>query len=301
MYEDDYEDEDGGGGGSTGRKVAVAAGVLALAAGGWFVATNLGGDDGGGGRAVAPATQATRAAAGSVTTTIPETSSTGASGAAPTTAGSTVPGTGVATTSPATTAAPAASTTVAPGPGYETLPDGTPVPVVALFGPTSVTLSGAVPTQAAKDRLQTLAIANAKPGQDTVENLVTINPAVPPTVGVRVVELTSVRFPEGSADILPPHALELDRVAGILNALPWVSVLVIGHGDQGTDPGVSYTLSKNRANSVVGYFVGRGIAPTRLSARAVGDADLLSLNNDAAALELNRRTEFVFNGLLVEG
>jgi hypothetical protein len=32
----------------------------------------------------------------------------------------------------------------------------------------------------------------------------------------------------------------------------------------------------------------------------VGEADLLTLNNDDAALALNRRTEFVFYGLLID-
>ena len=182
---------------------------------------------------------------------------------------------------------------------YDTLPDGTPVPVLALFGESGITLSGVVPDDAAKERLRTLALANAKPGQDHVEDFVVISPAVPRSVGVRVIELTSVRFPEASDDVLPAHALELDRAVAILNALPNVTVLVIGHGDQGGDPLISQDLSRRRANAVSNYFVFAGISPMRLSARAVGDADLLALGDDPAALELNRRTEFVFYGLLV--
>ena len=184
---------------------------------------------------------------------------------------------------------------------YETVPDGSPAPAVALFDVESITLTGAVPDQAAKDRLQALAIANAKPGQATnVANLLTINPAVPRSVGVRVVELTSVRFPEGSAQILPPHALELDRAVSIMNALPNITALVIGHADQRGDDLTNFALSEQRANAVRNYISGHGISPARLSSRAVGEADLLTLNNDAAALALNRRTEFVFNGLLIE-
>ena len=68
---------------------------------------------------------------------------------------------------------------------------------------------------------QALAVANAKPGQDaTVDNNLTLNPAVPRNVGVRVVELTSTRFPEGSAEVLPAHAAELDRIVNVMNALP---------------------------------------------------------------------------------
>ena len=134
-----------------------------------------------------------------------------------------------------------------------------------------------------------------------VANLLTINPAVPRSVGVRVVELTSARFPEGSAEMLPPHALELDRAVGIMNALPNITALVIGHADQRGDELANYALSEQRAERGRGTtWPGSGIAPSRLSSRAVGEADLLTLNNDAAALALNRRTEFVFYGLLIE-
>ena len=53
-----------------------------------------------------------------------------------------------------------------------------------------------------------------------------------------------------------------------------------------------------RADAVVAYMVSQGIDPARLSSRAVGENDLLTLNDDAAALALNKRTEFVLTGLL---
>ncbi len=75
---------------------------------------------------------------------------------------------------------------------------------------------------------------------------------------------------------------------------------MIGHADQRGDDLVNYELSEERADAVVDYVAGHGIAPSRLSSRAVGETDLLTLNNEPAALELNRRTEFVFYGLLME-
>ena len=47
------------------------------------------------------------------------------------------------------------------------------------------------------------------------------------------------------------------------------------------------------------YMVSQGIDPARLASRAVGENDLLTLNDDAAALALNKRTEFVLFGLLL--
>lgn len=192
-----------------------------------------------------------------------------------------------------------APTTVAPAeaPTYSTLPDGSPAPIIAVFSEQDITLSGAVPNQEAKDKLQALAIANSK-FQVPVNNLLTIDPTVPIGIGVRVVELTSARFAPNSAEIEGLHALELDRIVSVMNALPNVTALIIGHADQIGSDAQNFKISAARAAAVVNYLVSKGVAPSRLSSRAVGDTDLLTLNDDAASLALNRRTEIVFYGLL---
>jgi len=182
---------------------------------------------------------------------------------------------------------------------YSTLPDGSPQPVIATFDVDTITLSGTVPSQAAADRLGALALANSKTPASLV-NFLGINPNVPKSVGVRVIELTSARFPENSAVILPDHALEFDRVATVMEALPNVTALVIGHADQRGSPEDNFAISDARARATVSYLVGQGIDPDRLSSRAVGESDLLMLNNDKTAFALNRRTEFVFYGLIAD-
>jgi len=311
MYDEYDEYDDGEGGTSFGRKAAMAVGIVALAAAGFFAYKAASSGDGNGGNQVAPGGGTVATSEGTVAPdagdeealgnpTSSEPADDGADSTAPDNTDE--PATTVATTVPPTTVAPTttAPPTTAP-PTYDTLPDGSPAWVIALFGTDSITLSGAVPDQAAKDRLQALAVANAKPGQAaTIDNQLTINPAVPRNVGVRVVELTSVRFPESSAEIMPPHAAELDRVATIMNALPHITALVIGHADQRGNEASNFAISEARADAVTTYLASKGVAPSRLSSRAVGEADLLTLNNDAAAFELNRRTEFIFFGLLIE-
>ena len=83
-----------------------------------------------------------------------------------------------------------------------------------------------------------------------------------------------------------------------MNALPNISGTVIGHADQRGNEVSNYVLSSQRADAVVNYIVAQGIDPARLASRAVGENDLLTLNDDAAALALNKRTEFVLYGLL---
>jgi len=79
-----------------------------------------------------------------------------------------------------------------------------------------------------------------------------------------------------------------------------VTVTVVGHADQLGDEAANYALSEARAVSVVRYMVGQGIEPARLSARAVGEQDLLFADDSEEALALNRRTEFIFYGLLAD-
>jgi outer membrane protein OmpA-like peptidoglycan-associated protein len=207
-------------------------------------------------------------------------------------------------TSPPSTTEPAStstsSTTELPifTPGT-TSPEAGPAPVVAIFDVETITLAGAVPSQAAADRLTSLAHANSKTPA-TVINLLTIDPTVPGDVGVRVIELNSTRFPTGLPEITLEHAAELQRMVTFMNALPAVTVTVVGHADQhGTDAD-NLALSRARAQAVVQFMIDQGIEPDRLTAEAAGESDLLSLEDDEAALALNRRTEFVIDGALLD-
>ena len=179
------------------------------------------------------------------------------------------------------------------------MPDGTPEPVVAVFDRDRITLTGAVPSDQAADTLVALAIANSQFPDASVDSRLTVNPSVPIGLGVRVLELNSARFPEGSAEVLPDHARQLDRIVTVMTLLPHVTVQVVGHADQRGGDESNLVLSQRRAEAVVAYLVGAGIEGDRLSARAVGEADLLSTGDDAVSLELNRRTEFIFVGLLL--
>jgi outer membrane protein OmpA-like peptidoglycan-associated protein len=208
------------------------------------------------------------------------------------------------TTAPATSVQPtvrAAPTTPAPtqaaGATPPTLPDGSWPPIIAIFDTNKVTLLGYAPSEAAVKRLEALATANSKT-HAPVDDHVKVDPRVPSSVGVRVIELTSSRFPSGSAGIFPAHAAELDRVVTIMKALPNITALVIGHADQIGTPSDNLILSQQRAQSVIDYLELKGIDPNRLSAKGVGASDPLRQDETVASLALNRRTEFVFYGLL---
>ncbi len=128
-------------------------------------------------------------------------------------------------------------------------------------------------------------------------NHLVIDPNVPASVGLRVIEMDATRFDEGSAVVTPQYAPELARVILALKAMPSVTLMVIGHADQTGAAAQNFELSQARADAIVTYLVSQGISPDRLSAKGVGDGDPLTDQSNAAGLALNRRTEFIFYGL----
>lgn len=217
---------------------------------------------------------------------------------APTTTAPAAPITAPDASPPADTA-PETTTATRSDLGYPATPDGRPLPVIVTYDTGSVKLTGFVPSEESRNRLVGLAVANSQtPDPDVVDNLI-VNPAVPASVGVRVIEMNSARFGEGEAQLTPEHTVQFDRVGAVLDALPHVTVLVIGHADQRGDEERNRELSEGRANAVVDYLTYLGIEPARISMRGAGETDLLTLDDDAAALALNRRTEFVFYGVLL--
>lgn len=210
------------------------------------------------------------------------------------------PTTTTTTPTPTTTTEPAVASDAPMNGDYPKNPDGTPLPAIVIFDTDTITLTGMLPSQAAKDKLAFLAKVNSQFEDAVVVNNVIVNTDVPDTVGVRVIELNSARFPEGTADIKPAHATELARVANVMIALPNVTVLVIGHADQRGTDAANFAISDERARAVVNYLRYLGVSAARLTSRAAGASDLLTLDDDDAALALNRRTEFVFYGLFVE-
>jgi outer membrane protein OmpA-like peptidoglycan-associated protein len=183
-------------------------------------------------------------------------------------------------------------------PTFPTLPDGSPEPILAIYNGPSIRVSGWVPSQEKADQLEALALANSTDPTAQVDSTWWIDPLVPLNIGTRVIEMNSPRFPPGSSDVTPEHAAQLDRVASVMTVLPNVTATVVGHADQIGDEVANYALSEARAVSVVRYLVGQGVDPSRLSARAVGEQDLLAEDESEASLALNRRTEFIFYGLL---
>ncbi len=261
------------------RSLVVLAGVVAVVGIVGAVAVMGGGDDDGSVAAVPEATL-------SPITTAPATIAPATTAPVTIAPATIAPATTVAPTPTAAPATTAAVATPPVAPSYPRLPDGSPEPIVAVFDGPTVSVTGWVSSQEKLELLTSLALANSTDPNAVVNANIQIDPAVPSSIGTRVIEMNSPRFNAGSAEVTLEHGAQLDRVATVMTALPNVTVTVVGHADQVGDDAANYAISEARAVSVVRYLVGRGIDPSRLAARAVGEQDLLSDDASEAALAL---------------
>lgn len=107
-------------------------------------------------------------------------------------------------------------------------------------------------------------------------------------------------------DIRPGDARpELDRVVSFMNRKPKIKVLLTSHTDCRGSNAYNERLSQNRAIEASEYIVSHGIAKDRLRYTWEGEKVLTNQCKDGATCteeehQLNRRTEFRFDGYLFE-
>jgi outer membrane protein OmpA-like peptidoglycan-associated protein len=103
-----------------------------------------------------------------------------------------------------------------------------------------------------------------------------------------------VYFDSSAATIQPRSFPLLDQMARVLNEHPEiVKVTVEGHTDDRGPVEFNRTLSQQRAESVVTYLTGKGVAKERLEARGFGPDRPLQPNTTPEGRAANRRVDFV--------
>jgi len=84
----------------------------------------------------------------------------------------------------------------------------------------------------------------------------------------------------------------LDEMVQIAADCPSAAILITGHTDNSGNEETNRYLSKARADSVVAFMIGRGIAAERLQSLGAGSSEPLVSEDNRRARELNRRIEF---------
>jgi len=109
--------------------------------------------------------------------------------------------------------------------------------------------------------------------------------------------LEKVMFETGSGVIKEESFALLDEIATTLIATPKIKkVEVQGHTDDRGRDDKNLELSQARADAVVAYLVGKGVAEDRLLSKGYGETKPAEDNKSAAGREANRRVEFKILG-----
>ena len=104
--------------------------------------------------------------------------------------------------------------------------------------------------------------------------------------------IQGIEFDRDKASIRPTSTAALDKSADVLAAYPSLRVLIVGHTDDTGPREKNVQLSKDRAEAVKAYLVGKGVAPERLETKGAGPDEPLDSNATAAGRQRNRRIEF---------
>lgn len=110
---------------------------------------------------------------------------------------------------------------------------------------------------------------------------------------INELDLQSIQFATGTADLTPDAQAVLTDVATLLNDNPRVSVQVEGHTDGRGDAEDNLLLSQERAQSVVDALGSLGVDIARLTARGFGEQRPLADNETEAGMATNRRVELI--------
>jgi outer membrane protein OmpA-like peptidoglycan-associated protein len=84
---------------------------------------------------------------------------------------------------------------------------------------------------------------------------------------------------------------ELDKVVKLLTENTSITILISGHTDNVGQSKDNLTLSNNRAKAVTNYFIQKGIAAKRLTAKGFGSTKPIENNTTEIGRAKNRRTE----------
>lgn len=102
---------------------------------------------------------------------------------------------------------------------------------------------------------------------------------------------SEISFDFGSAALKPAFMPTLQKVTDILARYPKTVIHVVGHTDSVGSESYNMDLSERRAQSVVNYFSGQGIAQNRLVTVGRGELEPRASNDTEAGRQLNRRVE----------
>ncbi len=176
----------------------------------------------------------------------------------------------------------------------EVVAGGYPHAVVRSDG--AVVLRGRVPSEFIRQAGG--AATAAVVGEDRVINEYTVEPNIPVYLDSRLFLEEVVLFEFNSTEIDPQFTLILDLAARALDISPTATITVVAFADSVGSEEVNLLISRERAQSVIDYWVEGGADPERFEIDARGESLASGAEGDEAAA-FDRRVEFVFRDFVM--
>ncbi|MBD1841502.1 OmpA family protein [Coleofasciculus sp. FACHB-64] len=157
----------------------------------------------------------------------------------------------------------------------------------------SSTVAGKQQTVATNNPAPTIPQCTTAPAPPVVQVPPEEPPPSPPEP-IRIQVPTNVHFALDKATISPESARILNRIAEVLQANPPIVIELRGHTDPRASDAYNLDLSNRRAIAVRNYLLRQGIAPERMTIRALGESQLRVTGRNRLDHARNRRVEFIF-------
>jgi outer membrane protein OmpA-like peptidoglycan-associated protein len=111
--------------------------------------------------------------------------------------------------------------------------------------------------------------------------------------GLKVTFESGILFATNSSTLTPESQGSLTRFAQSLQNNPETNVAVSGHTDNTGSDAINQPLSERRAQSVVNFLIGKGVASKRMTSVGNGSNQPVASNATAEGRAQNRRVEIV--------
>lgn len=113
----------------------------------------------------------------------------------------------------------------------------------------------------------------------------------------KAIKLENIYYDFNKSDIRADAAMELDKLAQVMQDNPNIVIEVDSHTDSQGKDAYNLALSQRRADAVVNYLTAKGIAKNRMIAKGFGETRLLNRCKNGvkcteAEQQINRRTEY---------
>jgi outer membrane protein OmpA-like peptidoglycan-associated protein len=111
------------------------------------------------------------------------------------------------------------------------------------------------------------------------------------------IQLQNIYFDLDKSELLPRSFVELNKLKGILETNPQMTIEVHGHTDIQGESDYNLELSVQRSKAVTDYLANVGIATERIDFKGYGSNMPIANNADESGRQLNRRVEILITGL----